>query len=458
LPTGPGATKLGDVHAASEQGARSGIPTLLLRHTWPMAEKTPLRRQLLFAFGILFGGGIFAASVGLALALPSLDTPREVTVYLAVLLVAELVVIFFIGRFTLGRALFQPIDGLVDDVRTMASGAYEHRVRPAPTQELQAVADSVNAMAERLIQDQHSLAENVASLDQTNKALIEARAQVVRAARLASTGTLASGIAHELGNPLGALLAYVDVARSRAESNGGDTELLDSVREEAIRIDRIIRSLLDFARSKETESGPVDSWPVVEGVRDLLKAQGRLEGVGSQWERKGDVPPVLIDAQRLEQVLVNLLLNALEAIEGQAEKKISVTLQEEPGPAAFFPRRRKGDPPGVNYAHRRRVAAVETGGPSASLTAAERIVVLTVEDNGPGIEAETLEEIFDPFFTTKEPGKGTGLGLALSAQLIEGVGGEILAGNRKDGGAVFSLRLPGVVDAPGEAGGVRPDE
>jgi C4-dicarboxylate-specific signal transduction histidine kinase len=423
-----------------------------------MAEKTPLRRQLLFAFGILFGGGIFVASVGLALALPSLDTPREVALYLAVLLAAELVVIFFIGRLTLGRALFEPIDGLVDDVRTMASGGYEHRVRPAPTQEIQAVADSVNAMAERLIQDQHALAENVASLDDTNKALVEARAQVVRAARLASTGTLASGIAHELGNPLGALLAYVDVARSRAEANGEDTELLDSMREEAIRIDRIIRSLLDFARSKEAGPGPLDCWPVVERVRDLLKAQGRLEGVDCRWERKGEVPPVLIDAQRLEQVLVNLLLNALEAIEDQDERMISLTVQEEPGPGALLPRRRKGDPPGVNYAHRRRIAAVETGRPAASLTAADRIVVLSVEDNGPGMAPETLEEVFDPFFTTKEPGKGTGLGLALSAQLVEGVGGEILAGNRNGGGAVFSLRLPGIVDAPGEVALVRTEE
>jgi signal transduction histidine kinase len=256
---------------------------------------------------------------------------------------------------------------------------------------------------------------------------------------------LASGIAHELGNPLGALLAYVDVARSRADSDGADTELLDSVREEAIRIDRIIRSLLDFARSKETASGPLPAWPVVERVRDLLEAQGRLEGVDCEWECGGEVPPVLIDGQRLEQVLVNLLLNALDAIEEQEERVIHVSLQEEPGPGALFPRRRRGDPPGVNYAHRRRIAAGDKGGTPAPLSAAERVVVLTVEDNGPGIDPETLEEIFDPFFTTKEPGKGTGLGLALSAQLVEGVGGEILAGNRKGGGAVFSLRLPGAV-------------
>jgi len=410
-----------------------------------MAPPTPLRRELLVAFGVLFGGGILVASVGLALILPTLDSPGEAAFFILTILLAELGVIFLFGRITLGRALFNPMDRLVDDVETMATGAYEHRVRPAPTLELQAVADSVNAMAGRLIQDQRSLAKNVESLDETNKALVEARAQVVRAARLASTGTLASGIAHELGNPLGALLAYVDVARSRAESAGGNTELLDSIREEAIRIDRIIRSLLDFARSKETESGPQNAWPVVDRVKDLLEAQGRLEGVDCHWECRGDVPPVLIDAQRLEQVLVNLLLNALEAIDGQDDKMILVTLREAPGPGSFFPRRRSGDPPGVNYAHRRRVAAMEDGRMAAPLSAAERVVVLTVEDNGPGIAEEALEQIFDPFFTTKEPGKGTGLGLALSAQLVEGVGGEILAGNRSGGGAVFTLRLPGEI-------------
>jgi C4-dicarboxylate-specific signal transduction histidine kinase len=417
-----------------------------------MPGPTPLRRELLVALAVLFGGGILVASVGLALILPVVETPGEAALYIVIILLAELGILFAFGRITLGRALFNPMDRLVADVKTMATGAYDHRVRPAPTLELQAVAESVNAMAERLIQDQEALAANVASLDETNKALVEARAQVIRAARLASTGTLASGIAHELGNPLGALMAYVDVARSRAESEGGNTELLDSVREEAVRIDRIIRSLLDFARSKETESGPHHPWPVVERVRELLEAQGRLDQVECQWECREDLPPILIDAQRLEQVLVNLLLNALEAIETQKEKKIWVTLQEEPGPGSLLPRRRRGDPPGVNYAHRRRTATMEDGRSVVPLSAAERVVVITVEDNGPGIAREALEEVFDPFFTTKEPGKGTGLGLALSAQLVEGVGGEILAGNRKGGGAIFTLRLPGDVppSSPGD--------
>jgi C4-dicarboxylate-specific signal transduction histidine kinase len=412
-----------------------------------MAPPTPLRRELLVALGVLFGGGILVASVGLSLILPSLDSPGAAALYIVLILLAELLVIFFFARLLLGRALFEPMDRLVDDVRTMASGAYEHRVRPAPTRELQAVAESVNAMAERLIHDQKALAENVASLDQTNRALVEARAQVVRAARLASTGTLASGIAHELGNPLGALLAYVDVARSRAATDGADPDLLESMREEAMRIDRIIRSLLDFARPKEAESGPLDPWPVVERVKDLLEAQGRLDNVEAMWDgERGSM--VSIDPQRLEQVLVNLLLNALDAMEGQPKPMIWVSLREEPGPASLISRRRRNDPPGVNYAHRRRVAAVQDGRTGVPLTSAERVVVITVEDNGPGISPTVLEEIFDPFFTTKEPGKGTGLGLALSAQMVEGVGGEILAGNRRGGGAIFTLRLPGMT--PGQ--------
>lgn len=121
-----------------------------------------------------------------------------------------------------------------------------------------------------------------------------------------------------------------------------------------------------------------------------------------------------------------------------------MTLREEDGPAAALPRRRMGDPPGVDYAHRRRVVSAEEGVRVTPMATARRVAVLTVEDNGPGLPPERIEEIFDPFFTTKEPGKGTGLGLTLSAQLIEGMGGEIEAENREEGGAIFTLRLPEV--------------
>ena len=425
-----------------------------------MGRSTSLRREVLIAFGVLFAGGILLASLGTAILVPFLDSPAEAALFILTLLLADLGIIFLFGWKLLGQSLLRPMDELVEDVQHIASGEYAHRVRPPPAEELQAVAHSVNAMAERLIQDQESLTDNVRSLDETNLALVEARAQVVRAARLASTGTLASGIAHELGNPLGALMAYVDVARGRADSVGADTELLNSVREEAVRIDRIIRSLLDFARSKEGTAAPHSPWSVVERVRELLEAQGKLDRIEAVWEGS-DVQRalVLMDPQRLEQVLLNLLLNALDAMGDGEGGWLRISLTEEAGPAAALPRRRKEDPPGVDYAHRRRVVSAEEGIRVTPMATAVRVLVLRVEDNGPGLPAESLEEVFDPFFTTKEPGKGTGLGLALSAQLVEGMGGEIEAGNRAEGGAVFSVRLPEVLfdEEEDEPGGMAPE-
>jgi C4-dicarboxylate-specific signal transduction histidine kinase len=395
------------------------------------------------AFGVLFAGGILVAAMGMAFLLPLMDSPGEAVFYVLTLLGADLLIVFLFGRKILSRSLLRPMERLMEDVRIIASGALDHRIRPAASRELQSVADSVNGMAERLIRDQEFLAANVRSLDRTNRALVEARAQVVRAARLASTGTLASGIAHELGNPLGAILAYVDVARSRAQARGADTELLDSIREEAVRIDRTIRSLLDFARSREGESGPHQIAEVVEKVRGLFQAQGRLDGIDACWNIPVDrLPDVFMDPHRLEQVLVNLLLNALDAVGGREDGWVQVSIVVEVGPGANFRSRRRSDPPGVDYAHRRRAMAVDEGGRVTPLATARQVVVLRVEDNGSGIPEASLEEVFDPFFTTKEPGKGTGLGLALSAQLVEAIGGEIQAGNREEGGAIFTIRLP----------------
>ena len=422
-----------------------------------MGSSNPLRRELLLAFGLLFVGGLAVASLGTAILLPVLETPGQATLFLATLLMADLGVIFLFGRWMLGRTLLAPIDSLLEDVKTIASGALSHRIRPKGADEFRILGENVNILAERLIRDQAVLAENVRSLDETNQALVEARAQVVQAARLASAGTLASGIAHELGNPLAAIMAYADLALLRSETGGADTELLEGMKEEALRMDRIIRSLLNFARFRETEVRPRDPWPSLERVRSLLQAQGRLDGVDDLWLREGEVPPVFMDTQRWEQILVNLLLNALDALEGREEVALRVTLRAESGPAATLRRRRVGDPPGVDYAHRRRVFSAEDGTRVYPLATATRVVVLEVEDSGPGIPPDKLEEVFDPFFTTKEPGKGTGLGLAISAQLVEGMGGEILARNRPEGGAVFTVRVP-AAERHEEAGVTLPTE
>jgi signal transduction histidine kinase len=274
---------------------------------------------------------------------------------------------------------------------------------------------------------------------------VAARDEVVRTARLASVGTLAAGIAHEVGNPLAALMAFTDLARRRVVQAGGDPELLDSIRGEAERIDRIVRTLLQYARGRGTPTGHIAVDAVVERVRELIETQRSMEGVTVVWPgRAPELPEVPGEAQQLEQILVNLLLNARDALADSEERTILISLGWEKGDVARLPHRREDDPPEINYLHRRRVSRDEGAeGPDPIFTA-ESVVAIRVQDTGPGIPEEDLDRVFDPFFTTKEPGKGTGLGLSICAQLAEGMGGRMSVENAPGGGARFIIRLPAV--------------
>jgi signal transduction histidine kinase len=401
----------------------------------------PLLKELLFSFGALFGAAIFLMVLAVLALLPTLESRRDASVILAMLITGDLLVIFGFGSYILRKKLVAPIERLVSDVRRMTEGG-DHRIGEMQSSELQAIARSVNALADRLMHDQALLAENVQSLERTNEELVTARNQVIRAARLASVGTLAAGIAHEVGNPLGAIIAYTDVALGRASKGGQDTSLLAAVREEAFRIDRIVRSLLDYARPRAREAESVAPAELLERVRELLTAQGKFDNVDVVWRFDDALPMIHIDPSRLEQVMVNLLLNALDAVEGRAGARIEVSATAEIGATLAMPARREDDPSGVNYLHRRRAAADRRGGGSDPLFTATRVVEIRIADNGPGVRPEDLERIFDPFFTTKAPGKGTGLGLAICAQLAESMGGRIGVFNAEQGGAVFTVRIP----------------
>ncbi len=330
------------------------------------------------------------------------------------------------------------------DLRRIAGGEGTHRVLPPGTPELDAIAEAINALAARAEADRAALVANIESLDATNRELRAARDQVVRAARLASVGTLAAGIAHEVGNPLGAILGFVDVARSRVVREGGDPELLDAVRDEARRIDRIVRGLLDYARASDGGEEPKALVDVVARVRDLLERQGKFTEVEASWNVGGSVSLKVEQPAQLEQVLVNILLNALHAVRGVDSPRITIDVREEEGALSHMPARRGDDPPELNYLHRRRLAADEEG--VASVQGAERLTVLEITDDGRGLPAEALDRVFDPFYTTKEPGEGTGLGLSICARLVEGMGGTIDAENSEGGGARFRIRLPMTYD------------
>ncbi|HEY6005144.1 MAG TPA: ATP-binding protein, partial [Anaeromyxobacter sp.] len=257
-------------------------------------------------------------------------------------------------------------------------------------------------VASALALERVRLAAKVEELTRANRELAEARESLVRSEKLATVGRLAGGVAHEVGNPLGAIAGYAELARARLAGGsagaGEVADLLSRISAEAARIDAIIRDLLDFARPSDLALAPVPLAGVVEGAVRLARMQPRFRRVEVAVELPADLPPVRADERRLGQVLLNLLMNAGDAMEGGGAVRIAARAEGE---------------------H----------------------VRVDVADRGPGILPEHLPRLFDPFFTTKPPGKGTGLGLAVCHGIVESLGGEIAAENGPSGGAVFSLKL-----------------
>lgn len=292
----------------------------------------------------------------------------------------------------------------------------------------------MNELTNQLLRNQATLAENVRSLDETNQRLTEAQHELVQAEKMASLGHLAAGVAHEIGNPLGALMGYAFVLKKR----GGDAEILDGVEREALRIDRIVRELLDYARPGSIARDEVNLNESVERVVTLLQSQGWLGGVTLDLRLDAATPSILGEQHRIDQVFVNLLRNAESAMDGKGKVTIESHVQIY-HPDRPVPVRRAHDPPGVNYSHLRRALGSAHG---ARELAGREVVRIIVSDTGPGIPEELLGSIFDPFFTTKGPGEGTGLGLAIVAGTINDLGGRIEVSSSRGGGATFNLWIP----------------
>ena len=363
----------------------SGPTPRLARRTTPS-----LRTELLFNLAFLAGGALVLAVASAVLA-PLLMHSGPGSVLLAGLVLADLVIFIAFGRYLIHRLVTGPMDALVETTQAVAEGQLARRAAPGGTLEFDRLAASVNRMTERLL---------------------DAQGLLVRAEKLASVGQLAAGVAHEIGNPLSAIGNYVEVLRRR----GADPDIVTALAREAERIDLIVRTLLAYATPRDARPETLDVAAVVDGVVALLDAQGALRPVTIEREAAAELPRVRGDRSAMEQVLVNLLLNAVDAA----------------GPGGRV---------------RVRSAAVRTGsaGAARSLSGVPddaAAVAVTVEDSGPGVAAALRGRIFDPFFTTKEPGKGTGLGLAIVQRIVHDHGGRIDVDSSPLGGAAFTVTLP----------------
>ena len=254
-------------------------------------------------------------------------------------------------------------------------------------------------------------------VEDRTRELVKTQDQLVQAEKLATLGTLAGGVAHEINNPLTAVLTNAQILKMTADKD--TKESLDLIEEGAKRCQGIVQKLMKYARKTEEETPhkPVDLSDVVKGTLALLGFQFQQENIEVVM-KLGEVPPVLGVSGELEQVLTNLLVNARDAICAKKEGSFDSAQDDSIGKKA----------------------------PKGQITIETRVkneaVELVVTDNGSGIAKENLKKIFDPFFTTKDVGSGTGLGLAVSFGILKRHGATISVDSTPGKGATFVVSFP----------------
>jgi two-component system, NtrC family, sensor kinase len=320
--------------------------------------------------------------------------------YVTLLAVVLMLAIYF----AITALIVRPLDALRDAARRVAGGGRQFSVPRMSATELVSLGESVQVMTTRLLQEEEELRHRIDEVHQATEGLRQAQDRLVRSERLASVGRLAAGLAHEIGNPIAALIGFEEMLIQGGLSPEETSDFLLRMRRETERIHRILRDLLDFARpsSPTSPDGCASFGDVAQAITEtcsLVSPQKSWKGVTLQTLVESNLPLVRLEREKLVQLLLNLLMNAADATgpEGQ------VVLSAE---------------------------RVEQG------------VRLTVTDNGPGVAAEVRSRLFEPFVSTKDVGQGTGLGLAVCRGLVEGAGGNIWLDETFAEGARFVCELP----------------
>jgi len=305
-----------------------------------------------------------------------------------------------VGFAYLRSRLLRPLERLRASTDRIAAGEFGSLLQVSGARELVELCGAFNTMSASLDAYRSRTAAQVDALRAANAELAAAQQALQRSARLAGVGRLAAGVAHELGNPLAAVMGYVELLVGGLGDPRVEADLLRAAQRELSRMNQIIVEMLNYARPSTLALEPVDlraaALRAVETVAPLPEFRGlRIDVPASP----GPAVVVVATPDKLHQVLLNLLFNSRDAQNGDGELRLEV---------------------------------FEEGGQAA----------LVVEDRGPGFPEAVRARLGEPFFTTKGPGDGTGLGIATCLQIVEGFGGAMRFENRPGGGARVSLRLP----------------
>ena len=320
-------------------------------------------------------------------------------------------VLTVVGLYRIFKHYLRPIDRIVQQADAFQEESDIFFAFRQEDNELNRLSASLNRMLTRIASDKKKLQATVASLEKANIELRNTQREMISAEKMASVGRLAAGIAHEIGNPIGIMLGYLDMLKQGGLEAADKADFLKRTEDEVQRISTIIKQLLDLARPNERQSEQVKVNTVIGDIVDVMQSQPVMNDIHIECNIEADNDLVRGNDDQLRQVFLNLLLNAADAIHGgEAQDRAKITIQ--------------------------------TSNIKGSRDSTTSMLQVRFMDSGDGIGPETLQNIFDPFYTTKEPGKGTGLGLSVSYMIIEGMGGTIRAESSPEQGATFTIELP----------------
>ena len=269
------------------------------------------------------------------------------------------------------RMMIKPIDSIVQVSKEMMKGNLSARCNLRPKGEIGLLCKTINQMAEAIEEHEKQMKEDT-------------QQQILQSEKLASIGRLAAGVAHEINNPLTGVLTFSHLLKERSQDDD-DIKDLDVIIQETKRVREIVRNLLDFARQSTPNKESINLNEIVQQLLKLVTSQKEFRKIKIEEMYDTDLPSILVDKNQIQQVFLNLLLNAGEAIEGEGKITISTTHDEEK-------------------------------------------ILVAISDSGCGIADKEIDKIFDPFYTTKPVGQGTGLGLSISYGIIQQHYGTIQGG------------------------------
>jgi signal transduction histidine kinase len=368
----------------------------------------------------LIQDGSTVAGAGIVLPLEGIyQSLRNSQKFIFIYILINGVILASAGIYRLSKVYFQPLARLADRAEDYRDDDNEFifSVRKADN-ELNTLSKALNSMLRRISADKEKLRSTVQSLEETNLELKKAQQEIIRAEKLASVGRLSAGIAHEIGNPIGIVMGYLDLIKQADTPKSERNEYIDRTEKEIERINTIIRQLLEISRPSKTDRSQVSVHDLIDDISDVLNVQPLMSNIELQRYLNAEKDMVKADPNQLRQVFLNLIINAADAI--------SALDNDNNG-------HQKG---------RLEIATEIQRYTQFNAAATESLLKIMFTDNGPGIADENISNIFDPFFTTKDPGKGTGLGLSVSFMIVESLGGKMTVDSELGEGTTMVIYLP----------------